>query len=454
MLPPPSGPRTHFSTAPRASSRDTAAAMTGAAAPVHEPPPSRPRLRAAAWVLYDLANTVYAATLTYLLTPYAKETLGDLRAFGLVSFASMVVAAVLVPVLGAVADQTARAGRYLALATIACIAAIAGLGADGGGALLLACFFAANVTYNLGLVFYNMLLPSVAAPGREGRLSGLGTGVGYLGTLALLLGVMPMFERPGERFPAAAVLFLVVALPCLLLVRDHRPPRAGPMAPAVRAALADLRATLRELPRQPALAWFLLGNFCLLDVINTAILYFADFTRTVFATAAEAGTLPFGDGRDLDLLIMVLGAVLQVLALVAGITQGRWTDRAPLAVMRWSALALLVALVGGAAFGGVSVLGYGITLVGCGAFGLAGVQTAGRKVVILLAPPERVGSYFGLYGVTVKLSVIGSAVYGFVEHAAGAKPAMLAQGVQLLLGLLCLAMVRVPAATTPASPAR
>jgi MFS-type transporter involved in bile tolerance (Atg22 family) len=108
-----------------------------------------------------------------------------------------------------------------------------------------------------------------------------------------------------------------------------------------------------------------------------------------------------------------------------------------------------LALVGGSAFGGTSTTGYAATLLLCGAFGLSGIWTAGRKLVVVLAPPERVGSYFGLYGVTVKLSVVGSVVYGFVEHAHGAKPAMLAQGAQLLLGLACLAMVRVPRSPAP-----
>lgn len=429
-------------------------------APPLAPPPSPlpgARLRAAAWVLYDLANTVYAATLTYLLTPYAKAELGDLRAYGLVQFAAMVLAGVLVPVCGALADRTARAGRYLTIATLTCIAAIAGFGADVGGAVLLGCFFLAGLAYNVGLLFYNVLLPSVAAPGREGRLSGIGTGVGYVGTLVVLGVLMPLDVAPTTRFPLAAALFLVAAAPCLLLVRDRRPPLGGSSHAAVRHAIADLRATLRELPRHPALAWFLIGNFCLVDVINTAILYFADFTKTVFAAQAEAGTLQWlgaslqGDA-GLMTLLMGMGILLNALALVFGIAQGAWADRAPLVVLRASAVALLVALAGGAFFGGVSTTGYAATLVVLGAFGLSGVWTAGRKVVVMLAPPERVGSYFGLYGITVKLSVIGGAVYGFVEHHHGAKPAMLAQSVQLLLGLACLAMVRMPAAPPTAAP--
>ena len=89
-----------------------------------------PRLHAAAWVLYDLANTVYAAVLTYLLTPFAKERLGDLRAFGVVATLSMLVAGLSVPVLGVWIDRSARTHQGLAIATLACIAAIAGFGAD------------------------------------------------------------------------------------------------------------------------------------------------------------------------------------------------------------------------------------------------------------------------------------------------------------------------------------
>lgn len=413
-------------------------------------------LQQSAWVLYDLANTVYAAALTFLLTPYARDRLGDLRAFGLVSLASMALAGVLVPVLGAIADQTARTGRYLAIATLLCIAAIAGMGVEsGGGALLLACFFVANCTYNVGLLFYNMLLPAVAAPGREGRLSGIGTGVGYVGTLVVLAVLLPLDVAPSTRFPLAAALFLVAALPCLLLVRDRRPGRHGAPAAAARAAIAELTATLGRLPAHRPLLWFLLGNLFLVDVLNTAILYFADFTRAVFAGAAAAGgiewlgaTLTGEDG--LKTLLLHFGVLLNVLALCAGIVLGPLSDRAPLAVLRGSAGALAIALAGGAWFGGSSPLGYAATLVVFGAIGLAGVWTAGRKLVVLLAPPEALGSCFGLYGITVKLSVFGGAIYGFVEHAAGAKPAMLTQGAQLLLALGCLAMVRLPSAVPAA----
>lgn len=416
------------------------------------------RLRIGAWVLYDLANTVYSATLTFLFTPYAKSVLGgELKGVGLVQFGSMVLAGLLVPLLGALCDQTRRTSAYLTVATLACITAIAGFSLDFGGAWLLGCFFVANVTYNLGLLFYNALLPVVAVEARVGRVSGLGVGFGYVGTIAVLaIFLVPPGTRPD--FVGTAAMFLLLAMPCLLLVRDRRAPRPGRGTAAMRNAVRSVLHTVRGLPRHRALLWFLLGNFCLVDVLNTAILYFADFTTEVFrASVAAGGVSLFGHefaGNDgLATLLKVMGLALNGLALPFGVLLGPWTDRAPLAVMKTSAIALLGALVGGAAFGGESLLGYLLTLVVLGAFGLSGIWTAGRKVVVLLAPPERTGEYFGLYGITLKLSVLGSVVYAFLADAYGCKPAMLAQGVQLLLGLACLAMVRLPRAGHAGSPA-
>jgi UMF1 family MFS transporter len=412
------------------------------------------RLRVSAWVLYDLANTVYAATLTFVFVPFAKEQLGGLTAQGAVNFASMALAGLLVPLLGALADHTARTHRYLAIATVACVIAMAGWGFDLGSTWLLGCFFVANLTYNTSLLFYNALLPAVAPPERAGRVSGLGVGLGYFGTILVLAVLLNLPVDDTTRFVLAALLFLAGALPCLLLVRDRRPARRGDVGSSLRAAATSLREALRDLPRHRALLWFLLGNFCLVDVLNTAVLFFADFTVDVFQADLDAGSLTLL-GTTIDSkagLLACTGLCLNGLALVFGIVLGVWTDRAPLRVLRTSGLALLGALVGGAVFGGHSALGYLLTLVALGAFGLAGIWTAGRKIVLLLAPPEQVGQYFGLYGITTKLSVVGALVYGLVADAWGSKAAMLAQGVPLLLGLGCLAMVRLPPAPTP--PAR
>jgi MFS transporter, UMF1 family len=424
--------------------------------PVVSPPPQFSGLRTGSWILYDLANTVYAATLTFVFTPYVAGELNGREALGYTQTVSMVLAGLLVPILGALSDHTARTRRYLTIATLICIAAMIGWAFDFGFAWIIGCFFVANLAYNTSLLFYNSLLPYVADEAHVGRVSGLGVGVGYFGTIAVLAVIMQLGLPASGTFAVAGLLFLVTALPCLLLVRDPRPPRLGSARGAMAASIKTLRRTLRELPRHRALLWFLLGNFCLIDVLNTAVLFFADFTTSVFQGMADSGDLSLlgmkftGEGAMASFLLVV-GLTLNALALVFGIGLGRLTDRAPLRVMRLGAFGFFIALFGGAWFGGNSALGYLLTLVTMGAFGLSAIQTAGRKIVLVLAPKDRVGEFFGLYGITTKLSVFGSSIYGFLATRSDVKTAMLAQSVQLLLGVLFLAMVRLP--KTPPSKA-
>ncbi|MFY9344376.1 MAG: hypothetical protein WAT39_17925, partial [Planctomycetota bacterium] len=208
--------------------------------------------------------------------------------------------------------------------------------------------------------------------------------------------------------------------------------------------------TLRELPRHRPLWFFLLGSFCVVDVMNTAIQFFGDYVVAAFREPFEQGTLrwfgqAFGpQAGSMVAFLGMLGLVFSGLAFAFGLVLGRWTDRNPLAVLRVAALALLVALAGGAVFGGGDTTAFTLTLVAGGAFGMAGVWTAGRKLVLVLAPRERAGEFFGLYGITVKVSVIGSTCYGVLADHFGSRAALLAQVAPLLLGIALLAMVRLP----------
>ncbi len=416
------------------------------------------RVRTGAWVLYDLANTIYIATVTFVFTPYAKAELGGLTGHSVTHFLSMVAAALLVPFFGALVDTTSRTRRYLTIGTLLCIAALLGWSFDFGPFWLLACYFAANLTYNIALVFYNSLLTSVAAPERAGRISSIGVGVGYMGTLIVLAITMTAHPSPRMFFAIAASLFLLLALPCMVLVKDRRPaqPSSVPIRTAMRDANKRLWLTLRELPKHRPLMWFLAGNFFLVDVLNTAILYFAEFTKSVFDEQASHGIVLFGTtftGQEgIESFMGIAGICLNIIAMVVGILIGNWNDRSPLTVMRVSAVVLFFALIGGAVFGGNNPLAYLGTLVAFGAFGLTGIWSAGRKIIVVLAPPDQIGQYFGLYGITIKLSVFGSVTYGLISDSYGSKPAMLAQSAQLLIGLLCLFMVRLPNKQAPTSP--
>lgn len=433
------------------------------------PQPGLPRtlkLPSAAWVLYDTANTVYAAVISYIFAPYVGDLFGSQSIQGITSSVSMIVAGLCVPVFASLADHTGRARAYLAVTTLACIGGMACFGVTTVPFLVMLAFFVANLGYNAALVFYNSLLASVAADKHQGLVSGLGVGLGYIGTMIIvvLLGLPEAVGYPAT-FAIAAGLFLLLALPCFLLVRERRVQSRTPFSAAlVRQQFVSVWRTVRGLPRDRAVMWFLLGNFFCVDVLNTAIFYFGTFTRGMFfvnqGTADQPAWVARGDVPTLlgmkvettTALLTIAGLSLNVLALIFGIVLGFMADRwGSLRVLRLSAACLVLGLIGAAWGGGTNLTLYMAGICGFGALGLAGIWTAGRKLLIELSPREKLGEYFGLYGITTKLSVVGTAVFGLshdlVESWTGSdlsgwRAAMLLQAVPILLGLGLLALVR------------
>ncbi|MCA8937853.1 MAG: MFS transporter [Planctomycetes bacterium] len=416
-------------------------------------------LPAASWVLYDLANTVYVATLTFIFVPYFADLFESRSIVGIVSSISMVCAGMLVPLFAAAGDRTGRCRTYLIVATLACIIPMALFGASTALIPLMLAFFIANLAYNGSLVFYNALLPSVAADRNQGLISGLGVGLGYIGTLVTLVIVLPMQDKIGAQntFYLTAALFLVFALPSFLFVKERRVLAREPFSSdLVKRSFGAVLKTVKSLPRNKPVMWFLLGNFFCVDVLNTAILFFGDLTSTTFAPAISAGDAKiFGYTIETSTgLLMLAGITLNGLALVFGVTLGFLTDKlGSLRVLRFSAACLVVGLLGAAFAAGETVLGYLVGICGFGGLGLSGIWTAGRKLLIELSPREKVGEYFGLYGITTKLSVIGSAVVGVLQDVVsertgseltGWKVAIGAQAAPLLLGILFLALVKKP----------
>ena len=401
---------------------------------------------AASWVVYDLANTVYAATVTYLLMDYMDKTFswGSSFAAG-IQTAAMICAGLATPIFASLADRTGKAHVYCAGATLGCIAAMAGFAVFmGSRAPLLACFFISTVFYQAALVFYNSLLPSVAAEGKIGLVSGLGVGLGYLGNIFTLLIAVPVQMRWGLRaaFWVTAAGFLVAAVPFMLAVRDRRViDRRRFSWSLVGRQFGEIVATVRELPRRRALMWFLIGNFCAVDVLNTAILFFAAFVTRSFEGQIEAKRLYLLGSAvtSVAALKMIAGLAVTMTAFAAGILLGYLTDRiGALQAFTLSVFFLTIGLAGAALFAGGSVALFLIVMCGFGGIGLAGIWTAGRKILIELAPRDSVGRYFGLYGITNKVSVIGCLAFAVVMDAAGPRVAILSQVAPLLFAFFCV----------------
>ena len=139
------------------------------------------------WAVYDFASTVYAAIVITAYFPlYLTELTGLNVHLGVATAVAMLLSAAVIPVLGAISDHTGRTKAYLIRTTLACILVLMALSWVKTTAALILAFAISTFFFHTCMVFYNSLLPVVAPPHRQGFISGLGVGVGYLAVVLSL----------------------------------------------------------------------------------------------------------------------------------------------------------------------------------------------------------------------------------------------------------------------------
>jgi UMF1 family MFS transporter len=188
------------------------------------PSPSEPAARVAvtSWIVYDLANTIFALGVVglYFSDWLISENQPDSALAG-VQIAAAAVVIFLSPWVGARSDVLGRRVPTLIATTLLAVLATALL-AVGPVWLTLVMLWVAVVAVNTGSVVYDALLVDVSTEQNRGRISGYGIGVGYIGSfVGLGLGLLALdvldWGYPGA-FRLIAIAFLVFALPSFFLV--------------------------------------------------------------------------------------------------------------------------------------------------------------------------------------------------------------------------------------------
>jgi MFS transporter, UMF1 family len=357
------------------------------------------------WALYDFANTIYSyAVVSYAIGLWAVDRLGPSDGQFWVLFAgaaSVLLNAIVSPVLGAMSDRTGGRIRYLLFFTVMTVVGSALIGLTDVAAVGLVFFAIANFGYQAALIYYDATLPVVARPEARGRVSGIGVAIGYLGTIVIALLILVLDSKSSSlTFFLAAGLFALFSLPIFAIVRE--PSKASPEPFRVRDVLGSwrqLRHTLDDARRVPGLLRFLVGRFFYTDPVNTVIVI-----MSVFAVQAI--------GLSASMANVVL-LVLTVVAVVASFGWGQLVER--IGPKRTLLIVLATWCVGLLIAG--SVLSFPTFLIG-GALlgaGLGGVWTSDRVLMLRLSPPDQVGEFFGLYGIAGKFSAVtGPLLYGAI----------------------------------------
>jgi len=397
------------------------------------------------WITYDLANTIFSMGILSLYFPlWVRDSVGAARAdtvYGNFSSASYLLIFIVSPLLGAMTDRARRRMPFLVVSTLLCIGCTMLLGRVGFWPTMLA-FMLANFGYQAGLQFYDAMLPEVSTEENRGRISGIGVGIGYFGSfIAIALGFLTRDRL--LLFVLIGLTFLACALPCFLFVKERGNP--GPRTvfslQMIRESTAQTIATLRHGREYPGLLRFLLARVFYTDAINTVIAFMGLYVVNV----AIASGVDAGSGERAARFVM-LSAI--VFAVAGGFAWGQLVDRIgprrtlDLVLWLWVATFLMAAAIGLLSL----PIAFLYVVAALAGIALGGTWSADRPLMLRLTPPDRIGEFYGLYGMVGRFSAIAGPfiwanVAGVATGRFGMAPAR-AQGLNILVLLLFIVVAR------------
>jgi UMF1 family MFS transporter len=246
--------------------------------------------RIRAWTLYDWANSAFATTILAAVLPiYYSQIAGATLPSEAVATSywslglsiSLIIAAIISPILGTVSDVMRGKKRFLAIFAGIGILGTAALVFVGTGDWLIASIIAivGRVGFTGANTFYDALLPHVAREEDQDSVSARGYAMGYLGGgLLLAINVVMIFQlgfEAGARlsFVSVAIWWAIFSIP---IFRQVPEPAAAteklqPGESVISASFARIWATLKDIRKYRELFKYLIAFLIYNDAIGTII---------------------------------------------------------------------------------------------------------------------------------------------------------------------------------------
>ncbi len=411
-----------------------------------------------AWYWYDWANSAFATTIAgVLFAPYlieiAKADAVDNRISVLgVSVApgslpsyvitvSTLLAALLLPLVGALTDRTARKKQLMAgfAWSGAAAAFLLFFVAGDNWQLGAGAFLVANILFGASTVVNDAILIEISTEDERDAVSSRGWAFGYAGgglLLALNFLVVTFNEQLGLStgmavrlsMASAAVWWAAFTLIPYFRLRNYEPRHVVPVeGNIVKQGFGQLAETLRHIRGYPVTLTFLV-----------AYLFFNDGIQTVIASASTFGVEELGFETGTVLAVYL---VVQFVAVFGALGFGRLAGRLGAkrvilgGIVLWMCIVTVALFVPAESFVPFLLLGVAIGIV------LGGTQALARSYFSLLIPRGFEAEYFSFYHAMERgTSWFGTLVFGLVFQLTGSyRPAIFALiGFFVIGGLILL----------------
>ncbi len=377
------------------------------------------------WIFYDFANSAFATTiLAVIFNVYFVKVvcrgaaIPGVSVWGYSLAFSLLIIAVISPLLGAMADYTKRKKGFLFVfcylgALFTCLLYFLKAGMVFTGVLFITVV---NICFASGNGFYNSLLPAISSSENFGKVSGLGWAFGYLGGALCLLINLWIIKRPelfgippSEDLPVrvgfivAGMWWALFSIPLFVWVKERKE-SAGETRDLLRTGWKRVSQTLKKIHYHRTLGKFLISYLLYNDGIETVI---------VMASVFAMEELNMKEDDIIKCFLMI-----QFLALWGSLGLGYLADKMgnkrtlQLCLLCWCGIILWAVFIQTAQE--FWILAVFTALV------LGGSQAISRALFARLTPEEHEAEFFGFFAVSGKFSsILGPLFYGFSRHVFG-----------------------------------
>ena len=402
------------------------------------------------WVMYDVGNSALVLLNTSVVPIYFNAintgaSSADLVvAWGNAQTIASLVIAMLMPILGALADYAGNKIKFFLgfflTGLVLCLAQAIPMSAMA----FLTVYVLCTIGLNSSMTFYDAMLPDITTDERMDAVSSSGYAWGYIGStvpfiicLALIMGGpalgVPTMLATRLSFVITGAWWLIFTLPLIRTYKQKYGRERGPedtIGHIVGGVFSEVGHTMREIAHNKTVLVYMIAFFFYIDAVNTVISMSTSY-------GAELGI-------DSTQLVVAL-LVTQFVAFPCAILYGRMAGRFGCKAMIVAAVVAYMCIVFFAAFFLVSAAQFWILAILVGMF-QGGIQALSRSYYGKIIPKDHANEYYGFYDIFGKTaSILGTFLVATTTSITGnASLGVLSIAILLVLALIFLLLQKDP----------
>ena len=401
------------------------------------------------WVMYDVGNSALVLLNTSVVPIYFNAintgaSSADLVvAWGNAQTIASLVIAMLMPILGALADYAGNKIKFFLgfflTGLVLCLAQAIPMSAMA----FLTVYVLCTIGLNSSMTFYDAMLPDITTDERMDVVSSSGYAWGYIGStvpfiicLALIMGGpalgVPTMLATRLSFIITGAWWLIFTLPLIRTYKQKYGRERGPqdtLGHIVGGVFSEVGHTMREIAHNKTVLVYMIAFF-----------FYIDGVHTVISMATSYGSALGIDSTQLVLALLVT----QFVAFPSAIIYGRLSSKYGTRRMLLIAIAAYFGITLFAALFLRTATEFWILAILVGMF-QGGIQALSRSEFGKLCPKKRANEYFGFFDIFGKYAaILGTFLVGtFTALTGHSSLGVMSIAVLFVIGFVM--MLKVPA---------